>query len=258
MRVQFWLNAMLTLGTPTIARDTEFLLPTTSARVHSSGDKRLPGEKQPISWPSYRGVELGRYSNWQNWLGIFANDGLAGWLGAYVLTSQSNLGIARVYPPAIAQGVKLFAFGPQFPDRTYTDDDSQYFELWGGLNKSFWPEDDLMLAPGATLSWSEQWYPVTGTDGMSYANAQAALNIRSINNKVSVGVAAPTAQRGTLVAKTNGRLALNAPLTISPGYGFATAWEPLPAEPSPLHVMLQWLDESNSVMAQTEADLIRR
>lgn len=155
MRVQFWLNAMLTLGSATMAADTEFNLPTNAVRVHSTGDKRLPGERQTIPWPNYQGVDYSRYNNWQNWLGVFVNALNGDSLSTY--NHQTQLGIRRSFPASRVPGVKLFAFGPQFPDRSYTDDDSQYFELWGGPNKSFWPEDDITLAPGSTLSWSETW-----------------------------------------------------------------------------------------------------
>ncbi len=153
--VQFWLNAALTLGGRTIAPETEFDLPGASARVHSTGDSRLPGEKQSIAWPVYNGVDYSRYRNWQNWAGLFAVNSGAGRAGAY--NPAARLAVTRTYPPATAPGVKLFAFGPQFPDRSYTDDGSQYFELWGGPNRTFWPDDDVTLAPGQMLGWSEQW-----------------------------------------------------------------------------------------------------
>jgi hypothetical protein len=157
MRVQFWLNAMLTLGAATIAPDTEFVLPTNSVKVHSTGDKRPPNEKQTMTWPTYQGINFGTYRNWQNWLGVFANDLNKGEVSAY--NPQSKLGITRTFPPDKAIGVKLFAFGPQFPDHSYTDDDSQYFELWGGLNKTFWSEDDVTLMPNMLVTWSERWMP---------------------------------------------------------------------------------------------------
>ncbi|MEP7199256.1 MAG: DUF5107 domain-containing protein, partial [Chloroflexota bacterium] len=155
MRVQFWLNAMLTLGGRTTAPDTEFTLPTSAVRVHSTGDKRLPDAKETITWPTYQTIDFSRYTNWQNWLGVFATELNGGRVSA--LSLQRKLQLMRAFPTDRAPGVKLFAFGPQFPDRTYTDDDSQYFELWGGLNKSFWPEDDVLLAPNARLEWSERW-----------------------------------------------------------------------------------------------------
>jgi hypothetical protein len=155
MRIQFWLNAMLTLGTATMSPDTEFVLPTNSVTVHSTGDQRLPREKQTMTWPIYQGINLGAYRTWQSWLGVFANDLNGQSVSAY--NPRSKLGLLRAFPADKVAGVKLFALGPQFPDRSYTDGDSQYFELWGGPNKTFWHEDDITLTPTMSLMWSERW-----------------------------------------------------------------------------------------------------
>ncbi len=155
MRVQFWLNAMLTLGTHSLSPQTQFTLPTSTVRVHSTGDKRLPGTQQTMPWPNAQAVDFSQYRNWQTWLGVFANDTSAGWVSAH--NAETKIKLTRTFPPAVARGVKLFAFGPQFADRSYTSDQSQYFELWGGLNSGFWPEDDATLPPHASVSWTERW-----------------------------------------------------------------------------------------------------
>lgn len=153
--VQFWLNAMLALGERTVSSEMEFSLPPGGVRVHSTGDTRLPGERQVIAWPLYKGIDFGKYRNWQTWIGVFAQDPTAG--SAAVSNPSTHLALTRTFSPGAAPGVKLFAFGPQFSDRGYTDDGSQYVELWGGPNRSFWPEDDFTLAPGASLRWTERW-----------------------------------------------------------------------------------------------------
>jgi hypothetical protein len=156
---QFWLNAMLTLGAETIPPDTQFTLPTYSARVHSTGDERVPGEHSPVTWPMIRDVNFAQYVNWQNHLGIFAGPLTGNTLSAS--SAQTHLQLTRTFPAAQAMGVKLFAFGPRFADRSYTDNGSQYFELWGGPNKSFWPEDNVTIQTGAKLGWSETWSVTT-------------------------------------------------------------------------------------------------
>jgi hypothetical protein len=157
--IQFWLNAMLTLGGDTIPPDTQFNLPTSSARVHSTGDARVPGEHSSVAWPIIQAVNFAQYGNWQNYLGVFAGPLSGSTLSAS--SAQTHLQLMRTFPAAQAVGVKLFAFGPQFADRSYTDNDSQYFELWGGPNKSFWPEDNVTIQAGAKLGWSETWSVTT-------------------------------------------------------------------------------------------------
>ena len=47
----------------------------------------------------------------------------------------------------MARGAKLFA-GKGLDPALWTDDGSTYVELWGGANRTFFPEDDRTLAAG--------------------------------------------------------------------------------------------------------------
>lgn len=152
---QFWVNAMLTLGSPGTTGNTEFTLPGRQAFVHSTGDHLLPGEHGVLSWPNHEGRDLSWYRNWNQWLGLFLTDLTADTVAAY--NHDTGLGVVRRFPPDLAPGVKLFAFGRDFADRSYTDDGSEYFELWGGPCRTFWPEDDIVLGPGQVMEWTEVW-----------------------------------------------------------------------------------------------------
>ena len=253
MRVQFWVNAMLTLGSPSMSPATQFRLPAASVRVHSTGERRLPSAQQTMSWPTYANVDWSDYRNWGQWLGVFSNDPGPGWDGAY--NPDTDLGIVRVYPPASAPGVKLFAFGPKFADRSYTDDGSQYFELWGGPNRSFWPADDVSLAAGGALRWTESWYPVSGMGGLNYGNARAALNLAVRAGQFTAAVSAPVTQRGRLTATSNGRTVLDTTVALAPGQAFTAHWTAAAGETSPAHVQLRWLDEQGNLLAQAETEL---
>lgn len=155
IRCQFWVNAMLTLGSPHVTGNTEFILPGRQAIVHSTGDRALPGEHGILSWPEHEGRDLSWYRNWNQWLGLFITDLTADTVAAY--NHDAGLGFVRRFPPDLAPGVKFFAFGRDFVDRSYTDDGSDYFELWGGPCRTFWPEDDITLGPGQVVEWTEVW-----------------------------------------------------------------------------------------------------
>lgn len=201
---QFWLNAALTLGSASLSANTEFVYPTERMRVHSTGDQAMPGERQIMTWPIFDGRDLSRYGNWRNWLGVFVPDVQANYTGAY--NHETALGIVRVFPPEVARGLKLFAFGAGFPARAeYSDDGSEYFEMWGGPCKTFWPEDDLVLGPGQSLQWSEVWLPFSGTGGLDRASAEAVVKANVQGGEVHLGLAVGSPRRLQFHLKWNGQ-----------------------------------------------------
>jgi hypothetical protein len=200
---QFWINAALTLGSTSASPGTEFIYPTESMVVHSTSDSSLPGERQAMPWPVVNGRDLSWYGNWSNWLGVFVPDVRQGYVGAY--NHDTGLGIARVFAPQLAPGLKLFAFGSNFPARgEYTDDGSDYFEMWGGPCKTFWPEDDIVLGPGQSLQWSETWFPFRSIGGLDRASSEAVLKADVQGGEVRLGLAVSAARRAELYLAWNG------------------------------------------------------
>jgi len=194
VKVQLWLNAMLTLGSHTIAPETEFVFPEGPMVVHSTGDAAMAA-MEVMNWPMHGGRDLSRYANWRQWLGVFVQQPGQNFVGAY--NHATGLGVARVFPSQIASGIKLFAFGSEFDDRDhYTDDGSQYFELWGGLNRTFWPADDVLLAAGGEITWQETWHPFAGIGGLTYANETVALNLKRLGDQVDLGLSVSTPVQG--------------------------------------------------------------
>jgi hypothetical protein len=201
---QFWINAALTLGSTSTSAGTEFVYPSESMVVHSTGDPSLPGERQLMPWPIVNGRDLSWYGNWRNWLGVFVPDAQQGYVGAY--NHDTGLGIARVFAPQLVPGLKLFAFGSGFPARAeYTDDGSEYFEMWGGPCKTFWPEDDVVLGPGQSLQWSEIWLPFRGIGGLDKASSEVVLAADVRDGQVRLGLTVSTPRRAQLHLAWNGR-----------------------------------------------------
>ncbi len=193
-QLQFWINAMMTLGSPSTSPNTEFILPARQVVVHSTGDRQLPDERERMDWPVHAGRDLSVYRNWDNWLGVFVPLVTHDYVGAY--NHDTNLGIARVFPAQVVKGVKLFAFGTQFPSRAeFTDNGSDYLELWGGPCGTFWPEDDLVLDPGETIEWSETWLPYAGIGGLDAATADVAVKTIRRGDAVEVALASTAPQR---------------------------------------------------------------
>lgn len=130
-------------------------------------------------------------------MGVFATQA-QGVVAAY--DESADQGLVRVYPPRAATGVKLFCLG-DLPSWLFTDDDSRYFELWGGYTHTFW--DDAQLPPGGSVTWEEQWYPAHKVGGLSWANGAMAVSLRAMESGVDVGLYAPRATNVHLVLRQN-------------------------------------------------------
>jgi len=185
---QFWINAVLTLGSASACANTEFIYPTERMIVHSTGESGLPSERRMMTWPVHGGRDWALYRNWRNWLGVFVPDAQEEYVGAY--NHDTELGLVRVFSPDEAPGLKLFAFGSDFPARgEYSDDGSDYFEMWAGPCRTFWPEDDVTIGPGQSLAWSETWLPFIRAGGIDRAGTEAVARADVRDGRVRLGVA---------------------------------------------------------------------
>ena len=192
--VQLWINAALALSSGSMSPRTQFIVPTKVITIHSRGEAgwSVPGAKEQSPWPLVGHTDLGDYGRWANYLGFFVPNQVAPFTGAH--NPALHVGMVRLAPAASPGSSKLFAFGPDFPDRSYTDDDSQYFEIWGGANATFWPEDDILLPAGQTLGWQESWWPLAGLGGITWANQRVAIHLNQHGDTYSLSalVSQPT------------------------------------------------------------------
>ena len=213
---QFWANAMLTLSDYNApSPDLTFILPDDAVTVHSTGDGGLPAPGGQMSWPVHNGRDFGRYSEWHQYLGAFANPAQADFVGAYDLGSDQ--GLVRVFPHTSATGVKFFCMG-DLPSSLWTDDSSRYFELWAGLTPTFW--DYWTLQPGGSVAWSERWYPVSGIGGYNWANEEAAIRLVPSGDSAEVAVATSRALNGTVVLRRGGVEVQRWDALVAPGQPF--------------------------------------
>jgi hypothetical protein len=231
--VQLWTNAAMTLGSDSMSLDTQFILPNDTVTVHSRGESgwSVPGERQSASWPQVGKVNLSDYRQWANYLGLFTPNQETPFIGAY--NPDTNLGIVRI-PGTTSGSGKLFAFGQDFPDRSYTDDNSQYFEIWGGANAGFWPEDDLALPVDATLDWREYWWPLPQLGGLTWATEHAAIHLQPAENHYILTTLVSRPTRATLLVSTGGRSILNERFSADPTAPLA--WD-FTAE-APIHIQI--------------------
>ncbi|MCB9421564.1 MAG: DUF5107 domain-containing protein [Ardenticatenaceae bacterium] len=218
---QYWLNAMIALDDNHTSNQTEFIVPASQIIIHSEGDPNLPGEQSVISWPVYNGRNLSWYDNWNGWIGFFAPEVTDGFTGIY--DHKWDQGVVRTFDPALVPGHKFF--GPDtLSSSLWTDDDSNYVEMWGsGVTADFWTYTSLNA--GQTITWTEKWYPVAGIGGFQKANEQAAVRLTDTGSGAEIGAAVTAVTTGTITLYVNNSPAQTWPVTLSPGLPFLTNWE---------------------------------
>jgi len=172
---KYWTNAMLAPGgANSVGADLRFVFTADQVTVHSSGDFAV-GEV--LDWPVHGGRDYSRLGNWNHWLGFFERpQAAADFVGVY--DTAADEGLARVFPADVARGSKGFGMGWANPIdwHQWTDDGSTYVEVHGGVAPTFW--DTAALPAGATLSWTEYWFPVASIGTLSAATSEAALGVR--------------------------------------------------------------------------------
>ena len=190
--LQYWMNAMLAPTDNRAGPGLRFYYPTERMQVHSTGAKDLAEAGDWIAWPVQDGRELWRFDHWNglSWLGLFCPELETPFNAVY--DESAAIGLVRCYPPETAKGSKLFAFAPDAGlANEYTDDGSSYVEMWGGLPRTFWPEDDVRLDAGASVVWIENWYPVASCPKIVAANARACLGAEVAGDQLELTLFVP-------------------------------------------------------------------
>ena len=216
---QYWINAMLAFNGNKVSKNTEFIIPAAQVQVHSTGDERLPGEWQWMSWPEYNGINLSLYGAWQGWLGFFAPNLAAGFTAVYDRDVQQ--GVVRIITPGWPAGTKIFGPGT-LPAWLWTDDDSNYVEFWSGATATF--ADYATLQPGQTVGWTESWYPVHDLGSISTANVAGALYLAAGGENLTIGAAVIKGEARTLILWQNQSPVQTWELALGPGQTFNTTW----------------------------------
>lgn len=217
--LQYWINAMLSPGTHGVRPTLRFYYPTSEVIVHSRGDRSLPDSRGVMSWPVHDGRDMSLYGNWRDWLGFFAPK--LGQPYTAVYDDEAQLGMVRAFPSAVARGAKLFGFGLGFGDvGAYTDDGSQYIEMWGGLTPTFWEYADL--EPRATITWEETWYVISRCGGPTLATAEVMLNLKREGSHLDVILASLGERVWTLRVMQGSREIARQSVTVQPDAPFRT------------------------------------
>lgn len=162
------------------AGNTEFCYPGTSYIGHGGELNAFPTDEEGhnIAW-----YEQNNFGNSKSYhvLGKY-ND----FYGAY--WHQDDFGSVHHSDYDSKLGMKIFLWGHSREGGIWedllTDTDGQYVELQSGRmfnqpasNSGFTPYKHTPFGPEATDTWTEYWYPVKGTKGISKASRVGALNV---------------------------------------------------------------------------------
>lgn len=212
----FWHDAMFAPGTGKHpSADLRFVLPAERMTLHSTNDAALPQPGDPFAWPIYAQRDLSRLGNFQQYLGFFEAPAAHGpFVGVYDPTYDA--GAVRIFPAEIMRGSKVFALGWQdrLTSDNFTDDDSSYVELHGGLAPTF--GDQYQLPPNGEISWREVWYPVAGIGALSAANEIVALAVQPQTRDLAIALYATRPLDGQLVYLVDGRVRERIPFRAQP------------------------------------------
>ncbi len=247
--VQLWINAALALTSGSMSPQTQFTIPADQITVHSRGEDgwSVPGEHETSPWPQVGETDLRDYQQWANYLGFFVSNEEAAFIGAY--NPITDLGMLRLAPQTEPGSNKLFAFGADFPDRSYTDDGSQYFEMWGGANVGFWPEDDIMVPIGETLGWQESWWPLAQLGGLTGASEHIAFDLTRQGDTYTLTALVAQATTGRLDITAGELSLLNETFSADPAAPLQ--WD-FPAAAAPFNI--QFTDNNGNTLLNHQAN----
>lgn len=215
-----WMNAGLKA-----AGKLEFIYP---------GTKYLGHDGEHASWPvnAANGKQINFYDN--NDFGGYKSYHVFGkhtdFSGAY--WHNDKMGMVRYGTRDGKAGTKIWIWGlsgqGMIWEKLLTDTDGQYVELQSGRlfnqnseKSSLTPFKHRSLAPFATDTWKEYWYPVGNTQGFVQANEYGALNVKYENGWLKLFFSPVQFIRDTLLVKEGNRILYSKAVQLAPMQLFA-------------------------------------
>jgi thioredoxin-like negative regulator of GroEL len=178
-----WMNAGIKA-----AGDLEFIYPGNSYVGHEGEYSNWPiNLKESKNIARYEENNFGTYKSYH----VFGK--YSDFFGAY--WHQDKIGMGRFSWHDEKPGKKIWIWGlsrqGMIWDKLLTDQDGQYVEVQSGRlfnqaadGSSLTPFKHFGFAPYQTDEWTEYWYPVVNTGGITHSNNHGSLLVKRINNKL--------------------------------------------------------------------------
>jgi len=168
----FWISGALRS-----TEKTRFIYPMTRTIGHTTSEV--------ADWPFYGDVDYSWDRNNKHMLGVFGIDIYDDFQGAY--HHDLDYGVFRYADRRIVQGMKMWTFGysdrASNLERAYTDKGGPYIEVQSG--RHVWDGHYEWLPPNRWEGWSEWWFPVRGTDGLTTTSRDVALNLNVMDDRTT-------------------------------------------------------------------------
>jgi len=142
-----------------------------------------------FNWPVHEGIDLSWTKNYEDASSIFAVDCAYDFFGAYDV--DLDRGIVQVANHNEHQGKKAWTWGQGEYGRVSMsnlgDENPEYIEVQSGPLQT--QSDYGSLAPGASISWKEYWYPVHGLNtGFEFATEKLAIQTRHSEDNIRISL----------------------------------------------------------------------
>lgn len=140
-------------------------------------------------YPILNGIDLSWQKNHVESNDIFGFNVKEDFFGYY--DYKNEIGAIHVADHNIVQGRKIWNWGNSdnglfFSTKALTDEDGHYAEIQSGRFETqsiFGIIDPLIYE-----NWKEYWYPISNTNGFTYANKLAAINVKKYSKNDKVGI----------------------------------------------------------------------
>lgn len=192
------------------------------------GDQYLKHSGEALSWPvDSLGRDLEPYDNnrFEGNKSYHVVGELNDFFGGYYLQEDYGFGHWARYEEMPGQKLWLWALSRQggIWEDLLTDTDGQYVEFQAGPQLvQYQPADHVnpitkaVFDPMSSSRWSETWFPLEGTGGLTDASRDGALHVEQGPASIEVTVTAFAHTTDTLRVWADGSLLIAEPLSLAP------------------------------------------
>jgi len=199
--------------------DLEMSMPGDSYLEHSGRERDWPVDGEGRHLPRYGNNTFGGHKSYH------VVGELHDFFGGYYRDDDYGFGHWAPYEDMPGQKLWLWALsreGGVWED-LLTDTDGQYVEFQAGRlfvqyspGAHVNPVTQVGFEPMSASRWSETWFPVEGTGGLTDASREGVLHVEEDQGRLAVEVSALTAVSDTLRVWAGDRLAAEIPADLAP------------------------------------------